>query len=319
MNRKITLLISAIFVITVISGVFLLSLFIEAPVKNVTVTIPKGSGLAETAEILNQNDVISNKYIFMAYAVASGKNKNFYPGSYVFETGSSYSYIVTSLARGPKKIVYKVTVPEGFTVDQIASKMNRKTGMSQVKFMEAFEAFKTENPGLGEGYLFPDTYFFEGEAKPEYVIKAMYNQFNNETKSLKPLQGYSFKQMVIVASLVETEARRNDERGLIASVIYNRLKKGMRLEIDATVQFALPKRKEKLSRKDLFVSSPYNTYRNKGLPPGPICNPGILSLKSASNPAKSGYLYYVLTDTKSGKHFFTDNYDAFLNAKRKAK
>lgn len=301
-------------------GLYLFSQIIVFPTeKTVTVNIKKGSGLPRIAEALEDSGAVKNKNVFIVYAYFSGKHKNFYPGKYVFNAPTPYPKVVEMLDKGAKRIVYKLTIPEGYTVKQVSERVEDKLGIPKEKLLSAVSDYKDKNPDYGEGFLFPETYFFYGSAKAEDVVRKFNDQFSKETNSLDAPKGYSFYELLTVASLIETEARRSDERGLIAAVIFNRLKKNMRLEIDATIQYILPERKKKIKKDDLWLKSPYNTYRNKGLPPTPICNPGREALLSAANPAKVNYLYYVLTDAKTGKHFFTDDYKEFLEVKRKNK
>ena len=173
-----------------------------------------------------------------------------------------------------------------------------------------------------EGYLFPRRYDFEEGVTAPQVVDRMLNEYLLETQGLdiagaKDRLNLTEHELVTVASLIEKEAANAEERPIIASVIYNRIRRDMPLQIDASIQYALKRPKANLSYADLRVDSPYNTYENKGLPPGPICSPSLQSLQAAAEPAKTNNLYYVL---KAGgeEHFFTNNYDAFLRAKEKA-
>ena len=173
-----------------------------------------------------------------------------------------------------------------------------------------------------EGYLFPAKYDFEKGVTARQIVDRLLQQYLLETQDLdfaeaKERLDLTEHQVVTVASLIEKEAASPEEKPLIASVIYNRMRKDMPLQIDATIQYALKRPKENLSLDDLKVDSAYNTYENKGLPPGPICSPGKESLLAALNPANTDYLYYVLEENGE-KHFFTKSYDDFLRAKAKA-
>src|ERR671939_1142585 len=173
-----------------------------------------------------------------------------------------------------------------------------------------------------EGYLFPAKYDFEKSVTAPQIVDRLLEQYLLETQDLdfadaKERLDLTENQVVTVASLIEKEAANPEEKPLIASVIYNRMRKDTPLQIDATIQYALKRPKASLSMADLKVDSPYNTYQNKGLPPGPICSPGRESLQAALNPADTNYLYYVL-EADGQKHFFTSDYDEFLRAKAKA-
>jgi len=159
-----------------------------------------------------------------------------------------------------------------------------------------------------EGYLFPDTYYPGSDSGPDKIVQMMLQNFEqvmerNDYISKARSKGLNLNEAVTVASMVEREARVESERPIIAGVIYNRLKAGMPLQIDATVQYALGKQKEKLLYKDLEINSPYNTYKISGLPPGPIANPGWPSLKAAIEPEKNNYLYYCAKP--DGSHAFS--------------
>jgi len=168
-----------------------------------------------------------------------------------------------------------------------------------------------------EGFLFPKTYDLPPDSDAQGVIETLLRQFEAEAAQLDWSRTEALSitpyQAVIVASLVEREAMRDDERPLVAAVIYNRLRKDMFLQIDATVQYALPAWKAVLTYEDLKTPSPYNTYLHKGLPPAPICSPGLASLRATLEPADVDYLYYVATG--DGGHFFTSDYGEFLRVK----
>jgi UPF0755 protein len=151
----------------------------------------------------------------------------------------------------------------------------------------------------------------------EKIISIMYNRFEEVVKDLKDqyeIQDEELDKIITLASIVEKEAEVNEERGKVASVFHNRIKKGIKMESCATVLYAMGKHKDKLYYKDLEIKSPYNTYKNMGLPPGPICSPGIESIKATINPEKTNYLYFV--SNNDGTHFFTDNYAEFLKVKK---
>jgi len=173
-----------------------------------------------------------------------------------------------------------------------------------------------------EGFLFPKQYEFEEGTTAPQMVTRMLEQYLMETQTMdvssaRERLNLTEYELVTVASLIEKEAARPEERPLVASVIYNRIRRDMPLQIDASIHYALDKQGEQLSLADLKVNSPYNTYENTGLPPGPICSPGRESLEAAMNPAGTGYLYYVLK-VNGEEHFFTSNYQEFLDAKLRA-
>jgi UPF0755 protein len=228
----------------------------------------------------------------------------------------------------PPAIVARLTIPEGFTLRQIAARAGETGLFSADDFLAAAAAGDYQVPILPEGQrtnleglLFPKTYDLPEGMQPRELVQKLLDQFALETAGLDlgraEKLGITPYQAVIVASLIEREVVVDEERPLVAAVIYNRLKANMPLQIDATVQYALPQWKENLTYEDLKVDSPYNTYRNRGLPPAPICNPGSKSLEAALEPAPVNYLYYVATG-EGGRHFFTADYQEFLRAKQQA-
>ena len=212
-------------------------------------------------------------------------------------------------------ITRKATIPEGYVKKQVAMSLQEQKICEAGEFWEALKTVDLgwKFPSDLEGYLFPSTYEFPYECSGEDAVRVMTGQFRSTVEPMlekygatKPL---SLKDTVILASLVEREAQVPSERPLIAGVYINRINRGMKLECDATVQFALGKQKAVLLYRDLGIASPYNTYRHKGLPPGPICSPGAASLEAAFNPKKSDYLFYVRNDVKNdGSHVFGRNF-----------
>ncbi len=259
-------------------------------------------------------------------------DKQVLAGEYEFKQGISYDEALQTLQKGPIKKVFLVTTPEGFTVDEIALRLATETNIKADSFKKLAKEgaksfhydFLKSNPTLTlEGYLFPKTYKVDEETNAEQFIHLQLKQFEREISKLDWAKltemQLTIHDIVAIASLIEKEAKLPEERVLISAVIHNRLKKGMLLEICATVQYVLPEHKPRLTYEDLEVDSPYNTYLHPGLPPGPICNPGLDCIKAALNPADVDYLYYVLKDPATGEHIFTRTYDEFLKAKNQAK
>ena len=321
----------SIILLLIIAGVFIFfaaRAILPGPQDKVAVVIPEGSSVNDITKILSEKDVIGNDLVFKFYIFASGKTEKLLPGRYILKKNSPYRQAIDELVKGPKKSIYKITIPEGFTLKQISERLSKQGGLSSMEFrviagdstLHKYGFLKYNKVGHLEGYLFPETYKLDAESQVAEVINMMLKQFEKEYKGIKksklPVK-IDLHQIVTVASLVEREAKLKEEQPIIAAVIYNRLKKKMKLEIDATIQYALKKRKKKISLKDLEIDSPYNTYKYAGLPPSPIGSPGRDALQAALNPANRKDLYYVLIDEKSGKHFFTDNYQDFLKAKHK--
>ena len=300
------------------------------PGQPVQIDIPKGSGSSEIAELLANSGVVANPNMFrlrLRLAEGSGTLK---AGVYDLTTGLDYDAVIAQLREGPPIHYITVTIPEGFTVEQIAARVEEKTGISASDFLplaktgaKQFDYSFTQaipNDSL-EGYLFPKTYRVKVGSSARDVIDLMLRQFAQETAGLDlsyaKERGHSLHDVVTIASMIERETKMPDDRPLVSSVIYNRLAKGMLLEIDATVQYVVGN-KARLLYKDLRVDSPYNTYRNRGLPPGPIACPGLASLEAAAKPAQSTYLFYVLTH-KDGTHSFASTNAEFLKLKAEAK
>ncbi len=313
-----------------VASIAYFSLLQPAPeIKSVEFTITKGQNTAEIADNLAGAGVISNAYTFRAYASLTQAEARLQPGKYKLKTGMKYEDLVEIMTKVKKKKYVPVLIPEGFTATQIAKRLAAKTDRPAIDFYEFIrgqgldKVRPAELPpevGTAEGYLFPKTYQIDEKEHPQKIIGKLIDQFSVETAgidwSFAKEKGLSRHEIVTIASMIEMEARLPEERTLMSAVIYNRIEKGMPLQIDATVQYALPKRKEYLTNEDLKIASPYNTYQQIGLPPGPIANPGLQSIKAALAPADVDYIYYVLT-SPDGAHTFTNNYQDFLKAKRR--
>jgi UPF0755 protein len=277
--------------------------------------------------------VVENAQMFRLRARLDGVDGAFKPGTYDLATRMPYDDLVKKLLAGPPVAYVDVTIPEGFTVDQIAVRLEEKAGIPADEFLALAKhgaaKYAADRPylrdvktGSLEGYLFPKTYRITEQMTADDVVRAMLDQFDKEIAqvdlSYAASKNLTLHDVVIIASMVEREARLDTERPLVSSVIYNRLRKGMKLEIDATIEYILPGNRPRLLNKHLKIDSPYNTYLYPGLPVGPIANPGLASLKAAAQPADTPYLYYVLTG-KDGSHTFCATYEEFQRAKAKSK
>ncbi|MHB1019399.1 MAG: endolytic transglycosylase MltG [Coriobacteriia bacterium] len=297
----------------------------------VQVEIPAGADTARIAGVLADAEVIGNAAMFRLRARLDGIDGKLRSGIYDLETGMSHEAVVERLLAGPPVPYTTVTIPEGFTVELMAERLERDAGIPAEEFIELAlgqaSVFEGAHPYLAdvydgslEGYLFPKTYrIVEGSTATD-VIELMLDQFDTEFASVDLTQAgdYSMHELVTIASMVEREARVGDERPLVSSVIHNRLTKGMKLEIDATIEYVIKKNRPRLLNSDLAIDTPFNTYMYAGLPPGPIASPGLASLQAAAAPADTNYLYYVLTST-DGSHTFTETYEEFLIAKEKSR
>lgn len=271
--------------------------------------VAKGASAREIAQGLRRQGFVWHPWSFVLWAKVRGQN-GIRPGAYALSRRMTGFEIYNVFRRGPP--LARVTFPEGWTAKQIAAMLESRGITSETPFLQLVERQRRE------GFLFPDTYFFEQGIEPQQAIDRMADRFREKeprdmAERVKALK-LSYVQIVTLASLVEKEARAPDERPLIAGVYYNRLRRRMHLEADPTVQYALGGWKPQLSYNDLKVRSPYNTYLHGGLPPGPICNPGAASLDAAAHPAQTDYLFFVAD--QAGRHVFSKTYREHLAAQR---
>ena len=284
--------------------------------EDVTVEVPVGSSTHQIAAILDERGVVRSARVFELYVRAKGEGP-FQAGTYRLRRGASFDEVVARMERGAELTYQRLTVPEGLTVRQVADRVGALPGRSAERFLELVNSgnvrsrYQAEGSDSLEGLLFPDTYQLEAEDDERAILERMVSTFDAEAGRSgidKVTEGglVSPYQAVTVASLVEREARVSEDRGMIARVIYNRLQRGMRLEVDATIIYAQGRSGEpglRLLNKDKEVASPYNTYKVAGLPPTPIASPGRASLEAAVDPPPGPWLYYVVAEP-SGKHAF---------------
>lgn len=292
----------------------------------VVVTIREGENTAQIGAELHARGVVTSATLFRFLAWLEGKQGRFKAGRYVFNTGMHYGEVFAMLEDGPD-FEARLIIPEGLTVRQTAERVSAVTEVSVEEFEAAAASgdhavafIPPDRQSDLEGFLFPKTYDIARGTPARAIVDMLLRQFAAEVGGLDwsraETLGVTPYGVMIVASLIEREAVLEEERPLVAAVIYNRLDRGMLLQIDASVQYALPEWKEVLTYADLKTPSPYNTYLHAGLPPGPICSPGLASIKAALDPAPTDHLYYVATG--NGGHFFTSDYDEFLRAKEEA-
>jgi UPF0755 protein len=290
-----------------------------------TIRINPGMSTADIASMLVDENVIDSQKDFTNRVNEAGIDQKLKAGTYRFERGESIDSILNKLELGLQAPEGVLTIPEGFSLDDIANLVATKTSISKKTYIAAATPAGRKLPLRGasgaedlEGFLFPSTYDLSPETDAANLVDEQLDSFKKETEMLgwgnSAELGLSEYQVLIVASMVEREAKVPDERPLVAAVIYNRLSSGMKLEIDATVQYAIGSWKQDLTVDDLATPSAYNTRLYAGLPPGPICNPGVESIKAALQPASVDYLYYVATGDTEGHHTFTSSYDEFLQA-----
>jgi UPF0755 protein len=295
--------------------------------REVSVVIARGASASTIATQLERAGVIEAAWVFRLYARFRGSS-NLKPGEYVFRQGMSYSAVFALLEKGPKVEFTRVTIPEGKTVRETAEILERVAGIPASAFLAEATSGTHEIPILPakaknlEGALFPKTYDLRKGVTAGGVLDLLLGQFENETESLDWSNarelGVTPYEALIIASMIEREARVPQDRAKISRVIYNRLARPMRLQIDATVQYGIyletGSYKHPLLVEDYQFPSPYNTYRIDGLPPAPIASPGLASIEAALNPADGKWLYYVLINDK-GEHGFAETYDEFVRLK----
>jgi UPF0755 protein len=265
------------------------------------VVIPRGASFRVAAESLAAKRVIRSPFLFRVYAKVTERDRSIKAGTYQLRRGAAYGELVDALVSG-RGLVHVVTIVEGWELRQIVPQIARSLGVpvdsvaAAVRDSTLLRRLDIPTPTL-EGYLFPATYTFPDGTTARQAVQAMVARFEAawmpEWDARLQSLALSRHQAVTLASIVEREAKRPEERPVIAAVYYNRLRRGMRLQADPTVQYALGHHVSRVLYKDLEIDSPYNTYRVAGLPPGPVGSPGVPSLDAATAPAKVPFLYFV--------------------------
>ena len=294
------------------------------PGRPVTFIVRAGEGSVEIGRNLRDAGMVDSVNRFRDVAEERGLDGSLKPGTYKLVTGMSIDAVLDLLARGPSTGT-PLTIPEGWTVAQIAARLAATSQFTRAEVDKAVESkdlivpYRPKGEASLEGLLFPETYGIEEKDTAESVLQDMLDQLDivlqRQDLSAVP-RGLNTYQLLIVASMIEREAKIPADRARIAAVIYNRLGIGKPLEIDATVEYAVGH--SKLTAKDLRKSSPYNTYIHKGLPPTPIAAPGEAAIQAALKPADGDWIYYVLSG-KDGSHAFTRSYQEFLKLKAEAR
>lgn len=302
--------------------------------KDINIEIPAGSSTEKIANILYDNELIMNKTIFKFHVKnlkADGKLK---AGNFDLNTNMALDNIINSLTvSGKSTNTVRFTIPEGYELIQVAEKLANENIVNKDRFLELtkdkanfqdkyeFLTLLEEGQSL-EGFLFPSTYEIYNGSEEEIVIEKMLNEFQKiyekDLANKLDEMDLSLNEVITLASIVEREGKVDSERPIMSAVFHNRIAQNMYLQSCATVQYILGERKPVLSNADTRIPSPYNTYINEGLPPGPIASPGEASLVAAVNPADVDYLFFVLTGS-DGTHTFTKTYNEHLEAKPKTK
>jgi len=290
--------------------------------NEVRVFIRKGSPFREAADSLAAHGVVGSARVFSWYARLRRTDRSLRWGTYVLRDGMSWEQVLTSLRLG-RGVVHTVTIPEGWTIAQITPVLADALDLAPDSILVAvrdtslLHRLDIPTPTL-EGYLFPDTYTFADRTNAREAVRTMVDRFEQEWKpqwdSLLPAMKLKRHDIVTLASIVEGEVQRSEERPVVAAVYLNRLKVGMALQADPTILYALGRRPGRLLYSDLRVKSPYNTYLHPGLPPGPISSPGAASLEASVRPAKVPYRFFVAAP--DGHHEFRRTYAEHLEAIR---
>lgn len=311
-------IILSVFVILSVNDMFS---FVKAD-KTAEITITDGESLRDVSKVLSKAGIIKYPSLFSTFAKLTDMDDDIAPGTYTLNASMDYRTILSNIRyKSAGKATVTITIPEGMEQDKIFALLE-ENGVCELWRLQAYARYYDFDysfikglpytPNRLEGYLFPDTYTFYVDDSPSRVLKKFLSNFNKkwsvEMKARLENINMSMNDIVIIASMIEKEAKFDEERPTIASVIYNRLQSSNfpRLEIDATVLYAIGGHKDTITDEDKKVDSPYNTYVCEGLPAGPICNPGLAAITAALNPEDTGYYYYVAR--KNGYHFFSKTY-----------
>lgn len=329
MKKTVTIATTAgVVVLLIILALYIdLSIYSESPAGDnpaiMIFTIERGQDFGTTTRALNESGLINNPFKYRILARLKGYDKRVQAGEYVLSASLSPIEILDKLVSGKVRL-HRVTIPEGHNLKQIAALVeeagfvNRDIFYNAANNSELLRRLDIEAKTF-EGYLFPDTYSFPRTASAEEIITAMVQRqrqvFLPEWHAQAEKIGLSTHQVLTLASIIEKETGAAHERPLISSVFHNRLKKGMRLETDPTVIYGLKDFNGNLTRKHLRTKTPYNTYKIKGLPPGPIASPGAEAIKAALFPAETNYLFFV--SKKDTTHHFSANFKDHERAVRK--
>lgn len=297
----------------------------EGEARMVTVEIPHGAGSAEVADLLAEHEVIGSSLAFRFAARLDERGSRIKAGTYQLRTGMETDQVLAVLSEGPPRPeVFTVTIPEGLTVDQTLRRLARADG-SPFTVRELRRALRNvelpqwvptaeelpDGASRLEGMLFPSTYEFRVDARPAAVLARLVEQTERVLDGVEPPRGLDRYDVLVMASLIEREARLAGEQPRISSVMHNRLDEPMPLQIDATVVYAFARRgedKQRLLNRDYGIDSPWNTYQIQGLPPTPISGAGESAIRAAAEPADEDFLYYVVVDPETGEHGFSRTY-----------
>lgn len=331
MKGKIKIIILVVVLLAAVAAAVLLGTSTKT-IKTAEVTIKEGSDTMEIAHTLKKNGVIRSEAAFLIRLKTSSYAGKLRYGTYEIKKGTSMNRLFQMLAtEGAKKNTINLTVPEGYSAEQIGDELQKQGVCTKDDFLKAVNTkdaydFKwmtqikedEDREYMLQGYLYPDTYNIYKTATPKEIVTMMLQNFEKHYLEIDSWD--TLDQIVTEASVIERETGVDSERATIAGVIENRIAKKMPLQVDATVLYPLTEGmydKKSVTYKDLKVVSPYNTYLNKGLPAGPICNPSIKSMKAAANPQKHKYYYYHTKSKDSKEHNFYKTYEEHIKSQKK--
>lgn len=289
--------------------------------ERVNLQVPEGSSVGEIGDLLEKRGVVADSRLFQLRVTLAGKRSEMYPGTYTLQEDMPYGDAIDVLSTMPVERTITITIPEGYSRSQIADLVG-EAGLPG-NYMRASKSSRRLNPAnYGgkrakdlEGFLFPATYELSADAGVVALVNHQLQAFKDRLAGVgmrrARAKNLTVYDVVTIASMIEREVSVPEERRLVAAVIYNRLREGMSLGIDATTRFAVGNYTEPLTQSQLDSDSPYNTRVHSGLPPGPIGNPGEESIRAAANPAKSDALFYVVKPGTCGEHSFSSDYAQF--------
>ncbi|SHI91935.1 endolytic transglycosylase MltG [Lutispora thermophila] len=337
MFKKRLLALVAFFIVNVTAASFIYYNISLKPVESVenekiiTITIPKGASSTQIGSILQENGIIRSKAVFRIYSKINKLDSKYKAGTYEVRNSMDVKGISELLLHGKGfNDIIRFTIPEGYEVRMIVDKLvelglgekeKYEVLLEKADFDYSFLDDINRSEGKLEGYLFPDTYEVYKSSSEKEILEKMLKRFDevftNTFKKRAQELNMSIDEVVTLASIIEREAKIDEDRKIISSVFHNRLKNNMYLQSCATIQYILKDRKEVLLYKDLEIESPYNTYKNPGLPPGPIASPGLKSIEAALYPADTEYLYFFAKD--DGSHVFSKSFKEHLQLQSKYK
>ena len=331
MNFKITnykpiLSIASILIGSIVYLYFsILSIKIDCNNYDCTFEVFKNENAYQVAYRLNKANIINEPNSFLIASKIMSLDKLIKPGKYNFSNINNLKELIYLLT-DPSYDYISITIPEGWSINQIANKLKANNLVDSIKFDSLCTDYRFisslgfENINSLEGYLFPNTYFVSSSQNEEEIIKMMVQEFKMIIKSKKldfKKYKFNFHDVLTLASIIQGEAMHIDEMNIISSVFHNRLYKNMILDANATIQYIVPGKNRRLMNKDLLIDHPYNTYKYKGLPPGPINNPGIDAIVAACEPLETDYIYFVKDPDNSGKHVFNKTFKAHEKSRLK--